>query len=905
MPTLRIPGLALCLLLLASAASAQSPDRWTIDAILKQESITEASISPDGRRLLWVKRSPDTDRDRFTTDVFLTLLDERTGELPETIQLTRTGDNTAPNWSPDGRRIAFASTRTDGDVKGRQIWLMDARGGEPRAITTLETGINSLAWLDDARILFTAREGKTAFERAAEKGKDDALAVEDTTLFSPVRLFSLNVADRKIHRVSDNAHRVGEFAADPTGRYVVYSLAISPITADARSLPTQHLLDLQNGSTVEIFPGRYFPASGFRWAADGSGFFASAPFSSDPQNAGAGIQKLYWFDVARGEHEKVDLAWPNGLGAGGYAVVTDGIHVNLANGTRMEPRFITRRNGAWVHEQVNDYRFRHSTSIDVGPDGRTIIFNYSRPDSIPRYYAGTYDRGQVHGVSEFVRLNGYLNELPIPRAEVIEWAGYGGNTVNGILYYPIDYEPGRQYPLVVAIHGGPSSVDLDAWRLDWTIYPGLFAERGAFMLRPNYHGSGHHGLEFVESIKGRYYELELPDIVTGIDHLVGRGMVDREQLGVIGWSNGAILATALTVEHPELFRVAAPGAGNVNWISDYGNCAFGVRFDDSYFGGPPWDRLDHYIEKSPLFRMPNVVTPTLIQFGDQDTAVPTEQGWQHYRALQQIGKAPVRFILYPGVGHGLTRLSHQKRKIQEELDWFDTYLFDRSDLDTRLEDRIIPASSPLAQLDRRAGIAREGVLYGERVRGVLAPEVVQVNDTLHAGRFEVTRAQFRAFRSAYRVPAGTENYPANDISFEDARAYVAWLSRTTGRAYRLPTEAEMKLLVGMASSGENDLAYWAGYQPTADERAVLEARIAGIETDRLLLPVGSRNPANGERESRPLLFDLNGNVAEWAVRPDSSGVALGASAGTMPDARIQDPPAPPRRFTGIRVVGMP
>ena len=264
-------------------------------------------------------------------------------------------------------------------------------------------------------------------------------------------------------------------------------------------------------------------------------------------------------------------------------------------------------------------------------------------------------------------------------------------------------------------------MDLDAWSLGWTVYAPLLAQRDAFVFRPNYHGSGHHGLDFVESVKGRYYELEVPDIVSGIDSLASAGTVDRDFLGVMGWSNGAILTTQLTLEHPELFRVAAPGAGDVNWTSDYGNCAFGVRFDRSYFKGAPWEYTEHYIQKSPLFEMPEVQTPILIHHGTEDRAVPYEQGWEYYRALQQIGNAPVRFLSYPGEPHGLGELSHQRRKVEEDLQWIDTYLFGKTSMQARVDDRLLADDAPLSLLKSADSPARTDGHYGTRVDGTLSP----------------------------------------------------------------------------------------------------------------------------------------------------------------------------------------
>ena len=901
--------LALLAVLLPLSTSAQPADGpWTLDHVLTQRSLADVDIGPAGKRVLWVKETPDLDADETQSDLYLTYRDDpHGGNSTATIRLTRTGNNDAPRWSPNGHHIAFLSSRdTEAEESnGTQLWRLDPRGGAPEAVTSVEHGVRGARWLDNDRILFTAREKSSRYEEHLEATEDDARVVEDTTLFRPVRLFVVDVNTEKVTRLTENDDQITEFAPSPDGKHVVYSLDDSPIDADARNQPHQFLLNLETGEATEVFDEQYFDPSNYQWTPDGRGFYATDSYSSDPEHEGAGITKLYHYDLDARSYQEVPLRWGDkGIGYGGYTVVDGGVHVQLADGPTFKPRFYRRTSDGWAPEDVEDERLTHASSFLAGPDGETIVFSHSTADTPPSYRVGTYREGAIQRDETLTTLNDDLDTLPIPRAEVVRWTGANGETVNGILHYPLNYDPDRAYPMMTVIHGGPSGVDLDAWSLGWTVYAPLLAQRDAFVFRPNYHGSGHHGLDFVESIKGKYYELEIPDIVSGIDSLANAGVVDTDSLGVMGWSNGAILTTQLTIEHPELFQVAAPGAGDVNWTSDYGNCAFGVRFDKSYFKGAPWNYTEHYIEKSPLFEMPKIQTPTLIHHGTEDRAVPYEQGWEYYRALQQIGKAPVRFLSYPGEPHGLGELSHQRRKMEEDLKWIDTYLFGETSMDERVADRLMADDAPLSLLETTDAPARVDGTYGTRVRDTLAPETVTLSDTLTIGRFEVTRAQYGAFDEDYDVPAGTADYPANDVSPEAAEAYVEWLSEQTDRSYRLPTAAELRALKGArAGSAENTPAYWAGHTPNPDEARRLRARLAQQPIDALLMPVGSRPPGHGENGHGPLVYDVDGNVAEWARSRGSSGLrAMNASVLTLQGPRAERAPTVPRRATGLRVV---
>ena len=396
-----------------------------------------------------------------------------------------------------------------------------------------------------------------------------------------------------------------------------------------------------------------------------------------------------------------------------------------------------------------------------------------------------------------------LFKKPLAKTAIIRWKGALDDTVEGILYYPYKYEEGKKYPLILMIHGGPSGADMDFFS-DRLTYPAhLMSERGAFSLKVNYHGSSNYGIEFGESIAGHYYEYEIPDIEKGVDYLIARGKVDKDRLGIIGWSNGAILGTALTI-HSGRYRAVSLGAGDVNWTSDFGNCAFGVAFDNYYFGGPPWERVEHYIEKSPLFQLHKVTTPTLIFHGSKDRAVPYEQGWEYYRALKVIGKAPVRFISFPGEGHGPRKLAHQRRKLTEEIEWFEKYLFKTY----KEKNEALKKGSPLDMLSKYEKIAKVKGVFGIQRNGLLIPEVVEYKKK-QVGRFEVTRAQWAAFDKDYRFAEGSGNFPVTSITFEKAVEYARWLSKKTGETYRLPKKDETGVLYKKRSG--NTFDYWAGY----------------------------------------------------------------------------------------------
>jgi dienelactone hydrolase len=440
--------------------------------------------------------------------------------------------------------------------------------------------------------------------------------------------------------------------------------------------------------------------------------------------------------------------------------------------------------------------------------------------------------------------------------------------------------------------------DHDLWGESWAYPIQLLTQRGAFVLRPNYHGSSSYGLKWAESICcGKYYDLETPDINAGVDYLIGKGWVDPDHIATMGWSNGSILSTSLITTYPARYKVASVGAGDVEWISDWGNVFFGESFDAYYFGKSPMQDPELYISKSPFFKMDKVQAPVLIFHGTADTNVPPSQSWSYFRVLQYHGKVPVKFVTFPGEPHGPRKLTHQMRKVEEEEAWFDKYFFKTAPP----ANEAVKEGSPLEAALRTKNVARAGGNYGAtfntRAKAVLIPEVVKRGD-LEIGRFEVTRAQFGESDKNYKVDPGSENYPANGITLDQAKTYAAWLSKTTGQTWRIPNEKEVSALYEK-KDGENTLDYWAGYAPNPDDTGRLAKKLAELTGSApLLKPVGSF-PGHGKPDEE-LIFDLGGNVAEWVLTADGKGKAIGGSADQPADPAAAHEPG--SAYIGLRIV---
>ena len=282
------------------------------------------------------------------------------------------------------------------------------------------------------------------------------------------------------------------------------------------------------------------------------------------------------------------------------------------------------------------------------------------------------------------RHNAQLDSIALGRGEAVRWKSRDGLEIEGVVVYPVNYAPGRRYPMLTNVHGGPSGVWTQAFAGGWGNYAQVWAGAGWVVFLPNPRGSSGYGEKFLRANIRDWGGGDYRDIQSGIDELVRRGVADTSKLGQSGWSYGGYM-TAWTLTQTNRFKAVMVGAGLTNMYSMYStNDLQGVL--EGYFGGEPWDDVAAYSRASAMTFIKQARTPTLIMHGQADQRVPIGQAQELYMGLRK-NDVPVRLVFYPREPHGLGEPRHQLDKMKREMAWFSQHVLGVQPADTT---RLVP-----------------------------------------------------------------------------------------------------------------------------------------------------------------------------------------------------------------------
>ena len=648
----RFACICLSIIVFAVALAADGPD---LDRLMKYRNLGSVQVSPDGKFVAFVVTAIDLEENANNSDLWLANLDSG-----KSFQLTRSPkSDSQPRWSPDGKEIAFTSSRNDRP----QIFLISPFGGEARQVTKFKKlGVGQFRWLPDGSgFVFTARDPRTPEEDKAKKDKRDAIEFQQNLKYGRLYLFKMGEKEPK-KLTNENFHVTG-FSVSPDGKNVAFSSAPTPLINDLRSKSDLKLLDLETCEIRDVVTrpgadgGPVFSPGG-EWIAFSSNGGDDAPLADTNlwvvKPDGSGLR-----NISKSFEERIGGARWSPAGDAIYFTASEGVFRRLYRLDVAEGRI----------EAVNEHDERAvSGSFDlIGKgDGAAIVF--SDAHSPAELYRAGLAQSSLVKLSE---INSSF-EGTAPATEVIRYPGKDGLEIEALVIKPKDFKEGTRYPLLLVIHGGPAGAFSYSFGPRRGAYPlHAFAEQGYVTLMVNPRGSTGYGKKFrLANVKDWGYG-DFNDLMAGVDKLVADGVADPERMGVMGWSYGGYM-TSWVVTQTNRFKAASTGASLNNMVSMYGNTDI-YPILDGYFGGPPWEETETYWRSSALRFTKNVKTPLLIQHGEQDRRVRLSQAEEYYTGLKTVG-VPVELVVYPRQGHGVREPRLARMAMERNFHWFNKWV---------------------------------------------------------------------------------------------------------------------------------------------------------------------------------------------------------------------------------------
>ncbi|MFQ5742316.1 MAG: S9 family peptidase [Acidobacteriota bacterium] len=626
---------------------------------LRFNTVSGPRISPDDQWVLYTKSRRDMDDEdlKSTTHIWRVAIDGG-----DRRQLTYGKESaTSPAWFPDGKKIAFISSRGSekGDDRGgdiNQVFFIFTDGGEAWQVTEHEGGVSQFSISPDgSKLLFTARDRLSDEAKKKQKRKDDAEVVDEKFRMTHLWLFDIETGEEK--RLTEGDFTVADPQWSPDSERIAYVTRRTPKVDDSSSSDIR-VVNVADGESRKLYENGG-PDTSPRWSPDGG----TIAFASKPQIGNTQwYSKLYLISPAD-DAPKV-LLEDFDLDFGTPTWSRDGRSIFWSTGEKTTVNLFSVDIESEEIERRTPRRGRNF-QWQLSHHGGRWVWVHSDPTSPSEIFVAGSDLGNPIQLTD---ANPWLRQesVKLGQVETIRWKNGDGQWIEGVLTKPVGYVVGEKYPFILNPHGGPSGAVTESFNAT----NHFFAGNGYMILQPNFRGSSNYGQEFLNANRDNWGIRDYDDCMKGVDYCIARGLADADRMIAYGWSYGGYMSYWISTQ-TDRFKVVSPGAGLSNLYSMYSTTDIPAYM--GWFFGTPWDNEDIYRRLSPIRHVKNVTSSILIMHGARDARVPPQQGVEFYKALKDLGK-DVTFVRYPRQGHGIREPRLQMDRLRRYLFYFSKHV---------------------------------------------------------------------------------------------------------------------------------------------------------------------------------------------------------------------------------------
>lgn len=697
MRVVKLVGRSIAVFIWALVCAAQTPKRpIQFDDMIAMHRVSDPQISPDGRWIAYVVSTPDMQVNHSVSNIWLVPAaggDER--------QITRGGSDNRPRWSPDGKRIAFLSSR-DG---AQQVYTISLHGGEASSLTSLSTGADNEVWSPDGKwMAFTSRVYPDCGDDACNKARAEAAEKNKVKAHIAERLFYRHWTDWAdgtrnhlfvtridggviggiLYRVSRDLTPGADYDVPPFNLGAPEAIAFSPdskeicFTANTDKdealstngdLFTVQVEDMAAESTATEAPKHITTNKGDDW---GPAYSPDGKWIAYRSQMTPGYESDRWqlmiYDRASGKHINLTADFDRNVDSYVWASDSGSIYFPAEEHAEMPIFSVGATPGSTPKRVIAD---GFNGEITLSGDGKRIAFSRSSLTDPAEMFSANADGTEAHQVTH--QNTALLAQLDLTPAEPFWFDGANGTKVEGLLVKPPNFDASKKYPMLLLVHGGPQGAWDDDWGYRWN--PEVMAAPGYVVVMINPRGSTGYGQVFTDEIQDDWGGKPYVDLMDGVDYVLAHNsFIDSTRLAEAGGSYGGYM-TDWIATHTGRFRCLISHAGPYDLVSMYG-ATEELWFVEHDLKGTPWTNPASYAKWSPSThadQLGRFRTPMLVIDGELDFRVPYTQDLELFTALQRQG-VPSKLIMFPDEGHWVLKPQNSKLWYHEFLGWLATYL---------------------------------------------------------------------------------------------------------------------------------------------------------------------------------------------------------------------------------------